>query len=154
MEVSTSPITLFTIIFILLLAALFTLLEYSLIKVRPTELKELKQTSSVRRAENMIEHLTEYLSTAQVGVTMTSLILGWIGETYITELLEKSHIFPPAIANNFSSIIGILLFTFLHAVFTDLVPKNMAIDQPVKILLAIAHPMTFFHIIFLSLIHI
>ena len=54
MEVSTSPITLFTIIFILLLAALFTLLEYSLIKVRPTELKELKQTSSVRRAENMI----------------------------------------------------------------------------------------------------
>ena len=152
MEVSTSPITLFTIIFILLLAALFTLLEYSLIKVRPTELKELKQTSSVRRAENMIEHLTEYLSTAQVGVTMTSLILGWIGETYITELLEKSHIFPPAIANNFSSIIGILLFTFLHAVFTDLVPKNMAIDQPVKILLAIAHPMTFFHIIFYPLI--
>ena len=99
MEVSTSPITLFTIIFILLLAALFTLLEYSLIKVRPTELKELKQTSSVRRAENMIEHLTEYLSTAQVGVTMTSLILGWIGEAYITELLEKVNIFPKSVAN-------------------------------------------------------
>ncbi|WP_270627956.1 hemolysin family protein [Limosilactobacillus mucosae] len=152
MEVSTSPITLFTIIFILLLAALFTLLEYSLIKVRPTELKELKQTSSVRRAENMIEHLTEYLSTAQVGVTMTSLILGWIGEAYITELLEKVNIFPKSVANDFSSIIGILLFTFLHAVFTDLVPKNMAIDQPVKILLAIAHPMTFFHVIFYPLI--
>lgn len=152
MEVNTGPLTLFTIIFILLLASLFTLLEYSLIKVRPTELKELKQTANVRRAEHMIEHLTEYLSTAQVGITMTSLILGWIGEAYITELLIKAHFLPQAIAHDFSSIIGILLFTFLHAVFTDLVPKNMAIDQPVKILLMISQPMTFFHVIFFPLI--
>lgn len=149
---STSPITLLIIILILFLAALFTLLEYSLIKVRPTELKDLKQTSRVRRAENMLDHLTEYLSTAQVGVTMTSLILGSIGESYITELLVKAHVFPDAVANDISPVIGILLFTFLHAVFTDLVPKNMAIDKPVQILLAIAHPMTFFHIIFYPLI--
>ena len=65
------------IILILLLAALFTLLEYSVVKVRPSELKELRQTRKVKRAEHMVANLNEYLSTAQVGVTMTSLVLGW-----------------------------------------------------------------------------
>lgn len=45
-------------------------------------------------------------------------------------------------------VIGVLIFTFFHAVFTDLVPKNMAIDRPVQILLAIVHPIQFFHTIF------
>lgn len=151
-ENSTSPVILVIIIAILALAALFTLLEYSLIKVRPTELKTIKQTAKVKRALYMIDHLTEYLSTAQVGVTLTSLILGWIGEGYITAVIIHFHLLPAPIANDLSSIIGILLFTFLHAVFTDLVPKNIAIDKPVKVLLAIVHPIMFFHIIFFPLV--
>lgn len=150
----TSPIVLLIIIFILLLAALFTLLEYSLVKTRPSELKTRKQTGAVKRAEYMLDHLSEYLSTAQVGVTITSLILGWIGEDYAVGMLMKLHLLPHNLAAEFSSIIGILIFTFLHAVFTDLVPKNMAIDQPVRILLAIVRPVHFFHIIFFPLVWI
>lgn len=139
---------LIVIILILLLAALFTLLEYSVVKVRPSELKELRQTRKVKRAEHMVNNLNEYLSTAQVGVTMTSLILGWLGDEYITDLLLKISIIPAETLHIIAPICGVLIFTFFHAVFTDLVPKNMAIDRPVPILLAIVHPVQFFHTIF------
>lgn len=139
---------LIVIILILLLAALFTLLEYSVVKVRPSELKELKQTKKVKRAEHMVNNLNEYLSTAQVGVTMTSLILGWIGDQFITNLLLKITVVPANIREVISPICGVLIFTFFHAVFTDLVPKSMAIDKPVPILMAIVHPIQFFHTIF------
>lgn len=151
---STSPAILVIIVAILALAALFTLLEYSLIKVRPTELRTMKQTRKIKRALHMLDHLTEYLSTAQVGITLTSLILGWIGEGYITALIIKWHLLPTAVTNDLSSVIGILVFTFLHAVFTDLVPKNIAIDKPVNILLAIVHPIMFFHVVFFPLVWI
>lgn len=151
---STSPAILVIIVAILALAALFTLLEYSLIKVRPTELRTMKQIRKIKRALHMLDHLTEYLSTAQVGITLTSLILGWIGEGYITALIIKWHLLPTAVANDLSSVIGILVFTFLHAVFTDLVPKNIAIDKPVNILLAIVHPIMFFHVVFFPLVWI
>ena len=151
---STSPAILVIIVAILALAALFTLLEYSLIKVRPTELRTMKQTRKIKRALHMLDHLTEYLSTAQVGITLTSLILGWIGEGYITALIIKWHLLPTAVANDLSSVIGILVFPFLHAVFTDLVPKNIAIDKPVNILLAIVHPIMFFHVVFFPLVWI
>ena len=139
---------LIVIILILLLAALFTLLEYSVVKVRPSELKELKQTKKVKRAEHMVNNLNEYLSTAQVGVTMTSLILGWIGDQFITNLLLKITVVPANIREVISPICGVLILTFFHAVFTDLVPKNMAIDKPVPIIMAIVHPIQFFHTIF------
>lgn len=139
---------LFVIILILLLAALFTLLEYSVVKVRPSELQELRQTRKVKRAEHMVNNLNEYLSTAQVGVTMTSLVLGWIGDQFITDLLLKIHLIPREVLVPLAPVIGVLIFTFFHAVFTDLVPKNMAIDRPVQILLAIVHPIQFFHTIF------
>lgn len=139
---------LIVIILILLLAGLFTLLEYSVVKVRPSELKELRQTRKVKRAEHMVNNLNEYLSTAQVGVTMTSLILGWIGDEFITNLLLKVTIVPNNVREVISPVLGVIIFTFFHAVFTDLVPKNMAIDRPVPILLAIVHPVQFFHTIF------
>lgn len=136
------------IVLILLLAALFTLLEYSVVKVRPSELQDLRQTKKVKRAEHMVNNLNEYLSTAQVGVTMTSLILGWIGDEFITNLLLKITVIPDNVREIIAPICGVLIFTFFHAVFTDLVPKNMAIDRPVPILLAIVHVVQFFHTIF------
>ena len=102
----------------------------------------------MKRAENMVNNLNEYLSTAQVGVTMTSLVLGWIGDQFITDLLLKIHLIPREVLVPLAPVIGVLIFTFFHAVFTDLVPKNMAIDRPVQILLAIVHPIQFFHTIF------
>ncbi|QBZ05688.1 hemolysin [Weissella confusa] len=150
-------INIVVIVVILLLAVLFTLTEYSLVKVRPSALRALqearnKPSSNLTHAINMTNHMTEYLSTAQVGITLTSLILGWLGEEFIADLIISSGVLPAAIAHSVASVAAILIFTFIHAVFTDLVPKNIAIDQPVKVLLFIVRPVMFFHIVFYPLI--
>lgn len=150
-------VNLVIIIIILILAVLFTLTEYSLVKVRPSALRALqearqKPSANIQHALNMLDHLTEYLSTAQVGITVTSLILGWIGEETIANLIIGAKILPAAVAHSIASLAAILIFTFIHAVFTDLVPKNIAIDQPVRVLLFIVRPVMFFHVILYPLI--
>ncbi|MCM0598577.1 hemolysin family protein [Periweissella fabalis] len=147
------------IVLVLMLAVLFTLTEYALVRVRVSALRALKEgrngsTRLIDAAIHMTENLTEYLSTAQVGITLTSLILGWIGEVTIADAIVATGILPANVAQGISSIIAILLFTVIHAVFTDLVPKNIAIADPVKILLFIVRPVRFFHIVLYPLIFI
>ncbi|MDR2660985.1 MAG: hemolysin family protein [Lactobacillaceae bacterium] len=164
MEDASSPIltNIIILIVVLALATIFTLLEYSIIKVRPSALRAMqevrdKPSKKLATAIHMTEHLTEYLSTAQVGITLTSLITGWIGEITFANIIIQSGIFKTlgfgdSLAHTIASILAILLFTFVHAVFTDLVPKNIAISEPARILLAITPIVRFFHITFLPLI--
>ncbi|MBS9338539.1 HlyC/CorC family transporter [Fructobacillus sp. M2-14] len=147
------------IVFVLLLAILFTLTEYSLVKVRLSALQALqddrdKPSSNIASAIHMVSHLTEYLSTAQVGITLTSLILGWIGEETVADLIIQSHLLPDVYARPVASVAAIVIFTVLHAVFTDLVPKNIAIESPIKVLLLIVKPVRFFHVALFPLIWI
>ena len=113
------------IVLVLMLAVLFTLTEYALVRVRVSALRSLKEerkgsTRLIDAAIHMTENLTEYLSTAQVGITLTSLILGWIGEVTIADAIIASGILPANVAQGISSIIAILLFTVIHAVFTEI----------------------------------
>ncbi|MGB2509522.1 hemolysin family protein [Leuconostoc suionicum] len=150
-------INFFIILVVLLLAILFTLTEYSLVKVRLSALKALQETRekpsrNISNAIHMTTHLTEYLSTAQVGITLTSLILGWIGEETVAEIILGSGIIPAEYAHAVASVAAMIIFTIVHAVFTDLVPKNIAIESPVKVLLFIVRPVRFFHIALFPLI--
>ncbi|MBS1007319.1 hemolysin family protein [Leuconostoc suionicum] len=150
-------INFFIILVVLLLAILFTLTEYSLVKVRLSALKALqesreKPSRNISNAIHMTTHLTEYLSTAQVGITLTSLILGWIGEETVAEIILGSGIIPAEYAHAVASVAAMIIFTIVHAVFTDLVPKNIAIESPVKVLLFIVRPVRFFHIALFPLI--
>ncbi|QEA59215.1 HlyC/CorC family transporter [Leuconostoc koreense] len=150
-------INFFVILVVLLLAILFTLTEYSLVKVRLSALKALQETRekpsrNISNAIYMTTHLTEYLSTAQVGITLTSLILGWIGEETVADILLGSGLLPAEYARAISSVAAMIIFTIVHAVFTDLVPKNIAIESPVKVLLLIVRPVRFFHIALFPLI--
>ncbi|MDF7627527.1 hemolysin family protein [Lactobacillaceae bacterium L1_55_11] len=145
------------IIVVLLLAVLFTLTEYSLVKVRLSALKarqddRTKPSKTIAQAIHMVEHLTEYLSTAQVGITLTSLILGWVGEEFVANLILSTHVLPAEYANGVASVAAIVIFTIIHAVFTDLVPKNIAIEEPIKVLLFIVKPVRFFHVALFPLI--
>lgn len=145
------------ILVVLLLAILFTLTEYSLVKVRLSALKALQETRekpsrNISNAIHMTTHLTEYLSTAQVGITLTSLILGWIGEETVAEIILGAGIIPAEYAHAVASVAAMIIFTIVHAVFTDLVPKNIAIESPVKVLLFIVRPVRFFHIALFPLI--
>jgi CBS domain containing-hemolysin-like protein len=157
---SSTLVTVVILIISLVLAVMFTLTEYALIRTRLSALKAIqkdqkKPSRKINLAIHMAENLNEYLSTAQTGITLTSLIIGWLGEDSTSKLLESSGVFAflgHSTEVAISSVVGILVFTFVHAVFTDLVPKNIAIAEPLKTLLAIARPVRFFHIILFPLI--
>lgn len=99
----------------------------------------------------MVTNLNEYLSTTQVGVSLAGIILGWIGETFFVDLLldgmAPAHL-NTATTHTISVIVGVLLLTYLEVVFTEIVPKNISIDMPMKVLMLIVTPLHYCHIMF------
>ncbi len=149
-------ISVIVIILVLLFATLFVAAEFSLVKVRKSALVELqeereKPSRQIATAIHMVENLNEYLSTTQVGITLAGLILGWMGEETIAHLLLEGGFLKEmtgASAGVIASVIALVFLTYVEVVFTELVPKNVAIDFPVKVALFVATPLRLFHVIF------
>ncbi len=132
--------------------AFFVLAEFSIVKVRFTRLEELalKGNTSAKIAKEAVTHLDAYLSTCQLGITIASLGLGWIGEPafakLITPLLNYFGVnLSPAVHHSIAFAIAFTLITGLHVVVGELAPKNMAIRMPEKSTLMIAIPLKIFH---------
>ena len=137
-------------------AAFFVACEFALVQTRPSALEEKiaerdKPSTKLNRAMKMVTNLNEYLSTTQVGVSLAGIILGWIGETFFVDILlagiAPAHI-NSATAHTVSVIIGVLLLTYLEVVFTEIVPKNISIDMPMKVLMLVVTPLHYCHVIF------
>ncbi|MBJ7688798.1 HlyC/CorC family transporter [Weissella confusa] len=149
-------ISIIVIILVLLFATLFVAAEFALVKVRKSALIELqeereKPSRQIATAIHMVENLNEYLSTTQVGITLAGLILGWMGEETIAHLLLEGGFLKEmtgASAGVIASVIALVFLTYVEVVFTELVPKNVAIDFPVKVALFVATPLRLFHVIF------
>ena len=149
-------ISVIVIILVLLFATLFVAAEFALVKVRKSALVELqeereKPSRQIATAIHMVENLNEYLSTTQVGITLAGLILGWMGEETIAPLLLEGVFLKEmtgASAGVIASVIALVFLTYVEVVFTELVPKNVAIDFPVKVALFVATPLRLFHVIF------
>lgn len=113
----------------------FVLAEFSLVKVRKTRLAELAENGSGRAgvALNVISSLDAYLSACQLGITLASLGLGWLGEPAVAILLEPlfSRIagWSPVYTESVSIAIAFIIITFLHIVFGELIPKSLAIQK-------------------------
>ncbi|KID41157.1 hemolysin family protein [Fructilactobacillus fructivorans] len=142
-------------------AAFFVACEFSLVQSRPSALQErlddedisASKKKKINREMKMVTNLNEYLSTTQVGVSLAGIILGWIGESFVIGILVsvmelKDFNVNPATAHSVGAIIGVLLLTYLEVVFTEIVPKNISIDMPLKVLNVISGPLHFFHILF------
>ncbi|MBB1079377.1 HlyC/CorC family transporter [Limosilactobacillus sp. STM2_1] len=146
------------IIITFIFAAFFVAAEFALVQARVTALEELQQkrdkpSAKINRAIKMVTNLTEYLSTTQVGVSICGIILGWVGEDTIESLLSSALAIPNWPLNNsaihvISAVIGVLLLTYFEVVLTEIVPKNISIDLPIKTLLFVATPLHYFHITF------
>lgn len=137
-------------------AAFFVACEFALVQTRPSALEEKiaerdKPSVKLNRAMKMVTNLNEYLSTTQVGVSLAGIILGWIGETFFVDLLldgmAPAHL-NTATTHTISVIVGVLLLTYLEVVFTEIVPKNISIDMPMKVLMLIVTPLHYCHIMF------
>ena len=137
---------------------MFVAAEFSMVKVRKTHLAELAENGS-RRAKSALDvasQLDAYLSACQLGITLASLGLGWLGEPAIASLIEplfvsfggKSLIYTHTIA----SAIAFLTISFLHIVLGELVPKSLAIQKAESIALATAAPLKAFYFVFYPVI--
>lgn len=146
------------IIITFIFAAFFVAAEFALVQARVTALEEMqakrdKPSAKINRAIKMVTNLTEYLSTTQVGVSICGIILGWVGEGSIEELLTDALSLPSWSLNNsvihvVSAIVGVLLLTYFEVVLTEIVPKNISIDIPIKTLMFVTTPLHYFHITF------
>ncbi len=143
-----------TIAFLLvLLNAFFVAAEFAMVKVRSTRLETLQESGNflARWAYAIVQDLNAYLSATQLGITLASLGLGWVGEPAFAALIEpllRNFALSEATIRGVAFTVAFTVITVLHLLLGELVPKQMAIQTAEKVLLAVAVPMRFFYWIF------
>ena len=142
-------------ILLVLLNGFFVAAEFALVKVRSSqiELRALSGNSMAKMAQNMLTHLDAYLSATQLGITLASLGLGWIGESVVSRLVINVMDFfgyrgGEALAHSIALPISFAIITVLHIVFGELAPKSLAIQRSESTALAVSFPLRFFYIVF------
>ncbi len=136
---------------IVFLNGFFVAAEFALVKVRMTQIEPLaaKGNWRARVALDVISHLDLYLSATQVGITMTSLALGWIGEPLVASklqpLFQNLGIESEKLIHGISYAIAFSLITALHIVLGEQAPKWVAIQKPSKTTLWVAYPLSIFY---------
>lgn len=144
-------INLFVVLLLVGANAFFVASEFSLVAVRPTRLQQLKQAGDARAsvAEYLLRDLDRVLSGVQLGITMASLALGWLGEITLAGMLEPLFRrlelpWATALAHTVAVAAAFLAITSLHVVLGEQVPKIMAIQRAEKLALLIARPLAVF----------
>jgi len=141
------------IVFLLVIAnGFFVASEFALVGVRRSRVETLAEggNRNARRLLGLLDNLNAYISATQLGITMASLALGWIGEPVVAHMLEaplKGRISETAL-HNISLAVAFTIITFLHIVLGELAPKTLALERAEKTALAIALPMELFYKLF------
>lgn len=139
---------------LVLLNAFFVAAEFAIVKVRSTRVQELVR-EGVRGSsavQNAIGDLDAYLSATQLGITLASLGLGWIGEpafaSIVSPILATLGIWSEKVVHSVSLTVAFALITFLHIVLGELAPKSLAIRRPEETSLLVAPPLRLFYRVF------
>lgn len=144
------------VLLLVLANGFFVATEFALVSVRRTRVQQLAAEGH-RRAEQVLSelnHLDTYIAATQLGITMASLALGWIGEPAVASLIEpvvRSLSFIPegsreALTHTISFAIGFSLITTLHIVIGELAPKSLALQRPEQTAMWAARPIHWFYI--------
>ena len=136
--------------FLLFLNGFFVAAEFSIVSVRKTRIKQLinEGNFSATLAMEAIRDLDKFIAAVQLGVTISSIGLGWVGEATIVACINPLFNFLPesirmGAAHSVSTAIAFVLITFLHVVIGELMPKSIALQYPERTSLIIAWPMKF-----------
>jgi len=137
-------------VILIALTAFFVATEFAIVKVRSSRIDQLvaEGKKGALAAKKVTTHLDEYLSACQLGITVTALGLGWIGESTFAEILEPLFVrlsIGNALSHLIAFIISFLLVTFLHVVVGELAPKTVAIQKAELISLTFATPIIWFY---------
>ncbi|HFK1548252.1 TPA: hemolysin family protein [Bacillus albus] len=143
-------IKLLMVAILIALTGFFVAVEFAIIKVRSSRIDQLvtEKRRGALAAKKVTSNLDEYLSACQLGITITALGLGWLGEPTIKHLLEPLFLklqFSPAIASTVSFIIAFAVITFLHVVIGELAPKTLAIQRAEQVSLLLSKPIIYFY---------
>jgi len=148
-------LALFFTLFLVFLNGFFVAAEFALVKVRASQIEIKAKTGSrvAKIAKHMTQHLDGYLAATQLGITLASLGLGWVGEEVMTKIVSNFFNFinidmTSSVATNIGHILAFAIITVLHIVFGELAPKSLAIQRPIGTTMGIALPLHFFYLIF------
>jgi len=152
-------IDIFWTIFLVLANGFFVAAEFAIVKVRASQIElQAKSGSKVAKmAKSITDHLDGYLAATQLGITLASLALGWVGEAVMTQIVHQIFGFfnvelTGKLATNLGHVLAFSIITFLHIVFGELAPKSIAIQKPVATTMKVAVPLQFFYYIFRPII--
>lgn len=145
-----TTINILLIALLITLTAFFVATEFAIVKVRVSRINQLiaEGKKGALAAKNVVTHLDEYLSACQLGITVTALGLGWLGEPTIEKLLHPlfEHFrLNESLTHILSFGIAFVLVTFLHVVVGELAPKTVAIQKAEAVTLAFAVPIIWFY---------
>ncbi len=132
------------------LTAFFVASEFAIIRVRSTRIDQLIEEGNKNAVavKKVISSLDEYLSACQLGITVTALGIGWLGEPAVARLLEPLLIkinIPQGMTHAIAITVTFILITFLHVVVGELAPKTVAINKAEKVSLFAARPLIWFY---------
>jgi CBS domain containing-hemolysin-like protein len=129
----------------------FVAAEFALVAVRKTQIEELVQQghAAAKTAEAAINRLDRSIAATQLGVTLASIGLGWIGEPALASLLQPLFQAIPgawsAVATHSAAVlVALLAITFMHVAFGELIPKNVALQSPTTTVLWLSKPLVVF----------
>jgi CBS domain containing-hemolysin-like protein len=146
-------------IFLLVFAnGFFVAAEFAIVKVRSTQLVQKIKIGHKRAtlAKNIVDHLDAYLSATQLGITLSSLGLGWVGEPLLADMMRETFITIGIVGDKaihaFSFAISFGILTSLHIILGELAPKSLAIRHPEAVTLLISFPLQLFYKLFQPII--
>lgn len=145
---------------LVLLNGFFVATEFALVSVRRTRIQQLSSEGnrSATRVLERIDHLDTYIAATQLGITIASLALGWIGEPALAHVLEPVIAALPfgvsdAVMHTISFVVAFSIVTALHIVIGELAPKSLALQRPEETALLVGEPIHWFLVIFRPVIN-
>ena len=143
-------LSLLLVLFFLLMNAFFVAAEFSLVRVRKSQVEILvdEGRKGAKYTKLVADNVNAYLSACQLGITLASLALGWLGEPAVSALFEplfKALNVPEAATHGISIVIGFVIITALHIVVGELIPKSLAIFSTERYALSTATPLVWFY---------
>jgi len=143
---------LFLVMLLVVANGFFVAAEFALVSVRRSRVVSLAEGGDVRAATllGLLDNLNSYISATQLGITMASLALGWVGEPALSRLLEVPlhGLVSNTVRHTIAFTSAFTIITFMHIVFGELAPKTLALDRAERVALAIAWPLRLFHTLF------
>jgi CBS domain containing-hemolysin-like protein len=134
---------------LVVLNGFFVAAEFAFVRIRGTSVEQLAEEGrpGAGTLQEVMENLDDYLATTQLGITIASLGLGWVGEPAVAALIEPvlESVLPTNLIHLVAFAIGFSIITFLHVVFGELAPKTLAIAQTERLSLFLAPPMKLFY---------